>query len=168
MKTKAFWDIISCSLIGVDRRFRGAYCFHHQGDTDDGGSTCRLYMWEGSHFHTCHHENLKSHFLALLISYNREHKLNGCLKSEDDPPPPHATRPRISGHTSYSCCHLSVAKWTIWYHIGSKRCYHCQWCHLSGITWAIHHAIYQLSTIWDHIHLKTDDIICPVPYRWSY
>jgi hypothetical protein len=28
----AFWDIASCSLTEVDRRFRGAYCQHHQGD----------------------------------------------------------------------------------------------------------------------------------------
>jgi hypothetical protein len=27
---KGFWDIPPCSL-GVDRRFRGAYCFHYQG-----------------------------------------------------------------------------------------------------------------------------------------
>jgi hypothetical protein len=32
MKLRAFWDIAPCSLVGVDRRFRGAYCLHHQGD----------------------------------------------------------------------------------------------------------------------------------------
>jgi hypothetical protein len=26
-----FWDILPCKMI-VDRRFRGAYCLHHQGD----------------------------------------------------------------------------------------------------------------------------------------
>jgi hypothetical protein len=25
-----FWDILPCKII-VDRRFRGAYCLHHQG-----------------------------------------------------------------------------------------------------------------------------------------
>jgi len=30
MKIRAFWDVAPCSL-GVDRRFRGAYCLHHQG-----------------------------------------------------------------------------------------------------------------------------------------
>jgi hypothetical protein len=25
-----FWDILPCKMI-VDRRFRGAYCLHHQG-----------------------------------------------------------------------------------------------------------------------------------------
>jgi hypothetical protein len=30
MKIVSFWDIAPFSL-GVDRRFRGAYCFHHQG-----------------------------------------------------------------------------------------------------------------------------------------
>jgi hypothetical protein len=31
MEIRAFWDISPCSL-GVDRRFRGAYCLHRQGD----------------------------------------------------------------------------------------------------------------------------------------
>jgi hypothetical protein len=26
MKVKAFWDVAPCSLVGVDRRFRGSYC----------------------------------------------------------------------------------------------------------------------------------------------
>jgi hypothetical protein len=30
-KTTTFWLIALCSLAGVDRRFRGAYCLHHQG-----------------------------------------------------------------------------------------------------------------------------------------
>jgi hypothetical protein len=32
----SFWDIASCGLIEVDRRFKGAYCLHHR---HDGGST---------------------------------------------------------------------------------------------------------------------------------
>jgi hypothetical protein len=31
MKIRAFWDVALCSL-GVDRRFRGVYCLHHQDD----------------------------------------------------------------------------------------------------------------------------------------
>jgi hypothetical protein len=32
VKVRAFWDALApCSLVGVDRRFRGAYCLHHQG-----------------------------------------------------------------------------------------------------------------------------------------
>jgi hypothetical protein len=27
-----FWDIAQYSLVEVDRRFRGAYCLHHQAD----------------------------------------------------------------------------------------------------------------------------------------
>jgi hypothetical protein len=36
----AFWHTTLCSLVKVDRRFRGAYCLH-QGDDypDDGDST---------------------------------------------------------------------------------------------------------------------------------
>jgi hypothetical protein len=37
MKIRAFWDIAPCGLLGVDLRFRDAYCLHHQGD--DGGNT---------------------------------------------------------------------------------------------------------------------------------
>jgi hypothetical protein len=40
-----FWDVLLCKLI-VDRRFRVAYCLHHQGwliiIPDDGGST---HLW---------------------------------------------------------------------------------------------------------------------------
>jgi hypothetical protein len=36
MKMRVFWDIAPYSLVGVDRRFRGAYCLH-QGD--DGRRT---------------------------------------------------------------------------------------------------------------------------------
>jgi hypothetical protein len=32
MKLRVFWDILPCSQIDVDRRFRGACCLHHQGD----------------------------------------------------------------------------------------------------------------------------------------
>jgi hypothetical protein len=28
----AVWDVAPCSLVEVYRRFRGACCFHHQGD----------------------------------------------------------------------------------------------------------------------------------------
>jgi hypothetical protein len=32
LKMRVFWDIAPCSLVGVDRHFRGTYCFHHQRD----------------------------------------------------------------------------------------------------------------------------------------
>jgi hypothetical protein len=32
VKMTAFWDIEPRSLVEVTRRFRGAYCVHHQGD----------------------------------------------------------------------------------------------------------------------------------------
>jgi hypothetical protein len=31
MKIRAFWDVAPCNL-GVDRRLRGVYCLHHQGN----------------------------------------------------------------------------------------------------------------------------------------
>jgi hypothetical protein len=36
MKMTVLWNVASCSLVDTDRRFRGVYCIHHQGD--DGGS----------------------------------------------------------------------------------------------------------------------------------
>jgi hypothetical protein len=43
MKIRAFWNISPCSLVVIDRRFRGAYYLHHQDNNrpDDGGSTHR-------------------------------------------------------------------------------------------------------------------------------
>jgi hypothetical protein len=29
LKIRAFWDVEPCSILGVVRRFRGAYCLHH-------------------------------------------------------------------------------------------------------------------------------------------
>jgi hypothetical protein len=37
MKIRAFWDLVPCYLLGVDRHFRSTYCLHHR--SDDGGST---------------------------------------------------------------------------------------------------------------------------------
>jgi hypothetical protein len=30
LKLIAFWDIAPCSLVAIDRRFKGEYCLHHQ------------------------------------------------------------------------------------------------------------------------------------------
>jgi hypothetical protein len=35
MMMTAFWSTVPCSLVEVDRRFRGAYGLHHR--SDDGG-----------------------------------------------------------------------------------------------------------------------------------
>jgi hypothetical protein len=46
MKFRVLWDVALCSHIEVDRRFRGEYCFHHQGD--DRNVTTRRYIPEDS------------------------------------------------------------------------------------------------------------------------
>jgi hypothetical protein len=33
IKMTALWDIVSCSLVEVDRRFRDAYCLQHRGQS---------------------------------------------------------------------------------------------------------------------------------------
>jgi hypothetical protein len=30
MKFRVFWDVVPCSYVEVDRRFRGVYCLHRQ------------------------------------------------------------------------------------------------------------------------------------------
>jgi hypothetical protein len=30
-----FWDVAPCSVVEIDRRFRGAYCLHYQGSCPD-------------------------------------------------------------------------------------------------------------------------------------
>jgi hypothetical protein len=38
-KMAVFWDVAPCSLVGIDRPFKGAYCLlYHSGKSDDGGS----------------------------------------------------------------------------------------------------------------------------------
>jgi hypothetical protein len=37
MKMTVFWDVVPYSLIEIYRRFRGAYCLHHQGDDEATG-----------------------------------------------------------------------------------------------------------------------------------
>jgi hypothetical protein len=32
MNMAVFWDVAPCGLVDIDRRLRGAYCLHHQGD----------------------------------------------------------------------------------------------------------------------------------------
>jgi hypothetical protein len=77
---KTFWDIAPSSLVGVDRRFRGVHCIHHQGSfitvvveaahTSEtsvySDETRRRYIPEGSHLHTPRRENLKSRRLLMV------------------------------------------------------------------------------------------------------
>jgi hypothetical protein len=38
LEKTAFWNIVPCNFIEVDRHFRDVYCIHHQGP-EDGDST---------------------------------------------------------------------------------------------------------------------------------
>jgi hypothetical protein len=42
IKTTVFWDVAPCSLVETDRRFRGAFCLHHQGRRPDYGGSKHL------------------------------------------------------------------------------------------------------------------------------
>jgi hypothetical protein len=57
---RVFWYIVPCSLVGVDRRFRGAYCPHRQGDDPP---------------HAPQLELEKSHKQFVNSTENIEHKL---------------------------------------------------------------------------------------------
>jgi hypothetical protein len=67
-----FSVVAPCSLVEVYRYFRGAYCLHHEGDSNSKAvsisktpenlyNTTRRNNSEDSHLHTRRHENLKSH-----------------------------------------------------------------------------------------------------------
>jgi hypothetical protein len=64
MKMAVLWDVSPCSLVDIDRCFRGAYCLHHQGDIYQ---ITRCNIREDSRLHTPRRENLNSGG-ALLVS----------------------------------------------------------------------------------------------------
>jgi hypothetical protein len=68
-----FWDLAPCSVVEIDRRFRGTYYLHHQAmtlimeaeSTSETSinfyETTRRKFQEDNHLHTRSRENLKSH-----------------------------------------------------------------------------------------------------------
>jgi hypothetical protein len=83
MKFRVFWNVVSCSRVEVDRRFRDAYCHHHQGDhhripetSVHFNVTTRRYIPEDSKLHSSCRENLKSHkslknvYYTVLLRYS--------------------------------------------------------------------------------------------------
>jgi hypothetical protein len=78
------WDIAPCSFVWGDRRFRGAYCLHHQGDelfltlmeavrtseTSVYSESTLRYIPEGSNLHTRCHKNLKSHGFLYFVRFS--------------------------------------------------------------------------------------------------
>jgi hypothetical protein len=71
-----YWDIVLRSLIEVNRRFRDAYCPHHESDealimetvcTSESSvyfnETIRCYIPERCRLHTHRRENLRTHTL---------------------------------------------------------------------------------------------------------
>jgi hypothetical protein len=67
LKMTVFCDAAPCSLVEVNRRFRGKYCLYHQGD--DGGSTLettRPYNPVSCHLPTCRRENLNYYIIIVL------------------------------------------------------------------------------------------------------
>jgi hypothetical protein len=47
-KIAVIWDVVPCSLIEIDGRFRGSYCLSHQGRCPHGGDS--KYLSNFSHF----------------------------------------------------------------------------------------------------------------------
>jgi hypothetical protein len=70
MKFRVLWDILPCSQIDVDRRFRGARCLHHQGD----------YTPEDYELNIRRRENLKFHKMKLLRQKVYK-EANNCLNN---------------------------------------------------------------------------------------
>jgi hypothetical protein len=76
-KMAVFWDVVPCSLVGTDRRIRGAYYLHYRPDDGDSKlllivgqylQTTRRNIPEDSHLHIRRRENLKSHLQDFVRS----------------------------------------------------------------------------------------------------
>jgi hypothetical protein len=39
LRVAFFWDVAPCSVVEIDRRFRDAYCLHHEVDRQTHGAT---------------------------------------------------------------------------------------------------------------------------------
>jgi hypothetical protein len=75
MKFRVFWDVLPCSQIDVDRRFRGAFPSHlialmmeaasTSQTTVDIDLTTRQNIPEDSELHISRRENLKSHIAKI-------------------------------------------------------------------------------------------------------
>jgi hypothetical protein len=65
MKMFVFWDVAPCSLVEIDRRFRGAYCLHNQGRFYQ---ITRRSIPEDSHLRiTCLFDTLSTLYLAVFV-----------------------------------------------------------------------------------------------------
>jgi hypothetical protein len=61
-KIIAFWDVAPCSLVGLDRRFRGAYCLNWRRQYAPLKTS--VYIFECSNLHTHRRETLKSQTMS--------------------------------------------------------------------------------------------------------
>jgi hypothetical protein len=63
IKMTICWDVSPCSLVEIDRRFRGPYCLHHQEVVSSFEMSVNFYettrrnIPEDSHLHTRRREN---------------------------------------------------------------------------------------------------------------
>jgi hypothetical protein len=54
-KMTIFRNVVPCSLVDTNRRFRGAYSLHHQSDRPDDGSSKHIWGWPVAG--SCEHVN---------------------------------------------------------------------------------------------------------------
>jgi hypothetical protein len=60
-KMTVFWDVAPCSLVEIERRFRGAYCLLHQAHhPDNGGSKHLLNVGQFPRDYTVQHSRTQS------------------------------------------------------------------------------------------------------------
>jgi hypothetical protein len=71
LKTTAIWDVAPFSLVEFNRRFRGAYFLHDQGDhletSVSFNQTTRRNFQDGSHLYTSRRENQKLYWIIFTI-----------------------------------------------------------------------------------------------------
>jgi hypothetical protein len=103
-KKTVLWYVMPCDLVELYRRFRDAYCLHHQGDPYQP-------IWRNFRA-SQHHENLKSHFPWEV----------NWMRTEDDwsvsdCPVSTATRLWHSAHIACTLLHTCMAaRWRIKYY----------------------------------------------------
>jgi hypothetical protein len=114
MKMIAFWDTAPCIMVVVDRRFRGAYFLHHQGDSK-GSLTCRKTSYGAHGFTSPPTEGVLRTFIApknLLLSPGSNPRALVPMTSTLTTRPPRtqsAFRKRSSSHVVIQVCFIISA-----------------------------------------------------------
>jgi hypothetical protein len=98
MKVTAFWGIAPCSLVEVDRSFRGAYCLHHHRPVV-GAS---MHLWNVGLLQRCYtalyHSLTPSTWKISSVLERIDEKIINLISNLDQPDDYFLIKTNISGH----------------------------------------------------------------------